>query len=421
MKDISFYNSVICRYSEIALKGKNRWRFEQFLIGRITKLLKSINGVSVSKIRGRILVNLRGFEVFSESEITLISESLKRVFGLDSFSFALRVDSEISLIEDTVTSTIDTVVSAVKKQDITFRVRARRAYKNFPLSSKEIEIKLADLVLTKFQTFTVNLKEADITLFVEVHKDKTYLFYDIIHGEGGLPTGSNPPVLSLISGGFDSPVASYMIMRRGVYVDYLTFHSAPFTPDETIIKIKNLVDVLNKYQGNRKLFICNLLEVQKIICAETYESLRTIFYRRYMFRLAELIAKKNNNLAIVTGESVGQVASQTIINLANIESAIDTLVLRPLIAMDKIDIMNLAKKIGTYDISKEQTPDSCTVFSPASPSTGAQRYKVLNGEKKLNEEELVNLAYANTSVYDPETKEEMPIDKYFSLINDKDL
>ncbi len=421
MKDTIFYNSVICRYSEIALKGKNRWKFEQFLIGRITKLLKSINSVSVSKIRGRILINLRGFEVFSEAEISLISDSLKRVFGLDSFSFALRVDSEINIIENSVSSTIDTIIDKVKKQNLSFRVRARRAYKKFSLSSKEIEIKLADIVLTKYPNLTVNLKEADVTLFIEVHKDKTYLFYDIIRGEGGLPTGSNPPVLSLISGGFDSPVASYMIMRRGVFVDFLTFHSAPFTPDRTVIKIKNLVNILNKYQGNRKLFICNLLEVQKIICAETYESLRTIFYRRYMFRLAELIAKKNNNLAIVTGESVGQVASQTIINLANIESAIDTLVLRPLIAMDKIDIMNLAEKIGTYDISKEQTPDSCTVFSPTSPSTGAQRYKVLNGEKKLNEQELIALAYANTTVYDPETEEEMPIDKYFSLINAKNL
>ncbi|HJO96153.1 MAG TPA: tRNA uracil 4-sulfurtransferase ThiI [Victivallales bacterium] len=410
------YNVVFCRYSEIALKGKNRWRFEQYLITRIAKLINCIDNIVVRKIRGRILIHLKDERAFREEEISKISIALNYVFGLDSYSFSIKIPSDITQILNTVDQTVNNIIFSAGNESnkkLTFRVRVRRSYKEFPLSTKDTEIALADLVLAKYTDLSVNLKKADVTVYCEIHEEYSYIFYTKERGQGGLPSGSNPPVLSLLSGGFDSPVSSYTMMRRGVFVDYISFHSYPFTPEATVDKIKNLAIQLNKFQGERRLFVCNLLEVQKDICAGVYETFRTIHYRRIMFRVAEKIALLNGNKALVTGESVGQVASQTIVNLANIDSAIDMLVLRPLIGADKIDIMNIAEKIGTFELSKEQVPDSCTVFSPSNPSTGAPRKMILNGEKHLDIDELVEKAYKNTVVIDPQTGEETSLDEIF--------
>ena len=413
------YNIVLCRYSEIALKGKNRWQFEQKMIDRINRLLNKFSFLKVRKIRGRIVVHYNDYRVFKIEEIDTISEALTLVFGLDSFSFAISCESKIELIRDVVdlnsASIVDRAIVDKKTKDLTYRLRVKRSDKQFPMSTKDIEINLAEIVRSKNKDFRVNLSDdADVTVYCEIHKDETFVFFDKLKGSSGLPSGSNPPVLSLLSGGFDSSVASYMMMKRGVFVDFLTFHSSPFTPPATLEKVRRLTAVLNRYQGERKLFACNLLEVQKIICAETYETFRTIFYRRFMFRLAERIAHKNKNKALVTGEAVGQVASQTIVNLANIEDAIDMLILRPLIGMDKLEILKIAEKIGTFDISKEQVPDSCTVFSPSSPSTGASRKMILSGEGRLDVEALVDLAYKNTVIIDIETGRENPLDRAFA-------
>ena len=412
------YNIILCRYSEIALKGNNRWRFEQKMIDRINRLLNKFSHLKVKKIRGRIIIHYINYSIFTPEEITTISEALTFVFGLDSFSFAIKtfstIDSIRKIVEDNSSPIIDNTILDRKTKALTFRIRVKRVNKNFNLTTKEIEIDLAELVYTKNNAFSVNLGDnADVTVFCEIHKDETFVFFDKHKGAGGLPSGSNPPVLTLLSGGFDSPVAAYMLMKRGVFVDFITFHSYPFTPQATVDKTRRLAGILNKYQGSRRLFACNLLEVQKTICAETYETFRTIFYRRFMFRLAERIAYKNENKALVTGESVGQVASQTVVNLANIDNAIDMLVLRPLIGMDKIEILRIAEKIGTFETSKEQLPDSCTVFSPSNPSTGAPRKMILNGEKRLDVDALVDLAYNSTVMIDIETGKESPLNQLF--------
>ena len=232
-------------------------------------------------------------------------------------------------------------------------------------------------------------------------------------GQKGLPSGSNPPVLALLSGGFDSPVAAYMMMRRGVFVDFLSFHSHPFTPKTTEEKVINIVKHLNNYQGPRRLFLCNLLEVQKEVCAKTFETFRTIYYRRLMFKLAERIALKNGNKALITGESVGQVASQTITNLANIDNATEMLVLRPIIGMDKESTMDVARKIGTFELSAVQVPDSCTVFAPSNPSTGAPLQRILKGETRMDVEALLDIAWKSTVAVDVETGIETPITELF--------
>ena len=417
MKENTIYNIVICRYSEVALKGKNRWRFENCIINRLNKLFSKLPKITVGKIRGRIIIQNQDLSHFTNSDYAVIEENINFVFGLDSYSFCIKTESTIDSIRKSIAETCKEIIknttSEIKHRNPTFRIRVKRACKSFPMSTKDTEINLAELVSSYDTTLRVDLKNADISIYCEIHKDIALIFYDKFPAQGGLPSGSNHPVLSLLSGGFDSPVASYQIMRRGVFVDYLTFHSYPFTPHETVDKIKKLAKVLNKYQGNRKLFSCNFLETQKIICAETYETFRTIHYRRTMTRLAEKIAKLNGNMALVTGESVGQVASQTITNLGNINCATDMVILRPLISTDKIDIMRMAEKIDTYNISKIQTPDSCTVFSPSNPSTNAPRKMILAGDKKLDIDNLIDIAFKNTTVIDVETNEEIPATEYF--------
>ncbi|MEI6054425.1 MAG: tRNA uracil 4-sulfurtransferase ThiI [Lentisphaerota bacterium] len=411
------YNAVICRYNEIALKGKNRWRFEQYLIGRISKLLSQSN-LKVSKIRGRVLIHSCDWAIFSKDDYSLIKDSLQFVFGLDSYSFAISTLPSLDKILEVALPSVNLVIEETKSKKLpnaplTFRVRSRRSDKNSFESKRALEVGIADAVISRHLYLNVNLISADINLYVELHREKAFIYYHIENGQKGLPSGSNPPVLSLLSGGFDSPVASYMMMRRGVYVDFMSFHSFPFTPLETTEKIKRIAKQLNKFQGKRRLFLCNFLEVQKEICAKVYETFRTIHYRRIMFKLAERIAHENGNKALVTGESVGQVASQTIVNLANIDSATEMIVLRPLIAMDKFDTMEIARKIGTHDLSAEQVPDSCTVFSPSNPSTSAPRKMILKGESVMNMEELIELAYRNTVLLDEETGAETPLNEVF--------
>lgn len=426
------YNYVLCRYGEIALKGKNRWRFERFLAERLSKLLRAGAASSeadgdcfvVGKIRGRILVHLKSESPFSDAQVKDVSGAMSYVFGLDSYSFAIKAEPEISAVAKIASDTAPAVIEncAARRraaagapgerppgEGLFFRVRLNRADKRFPISTKAAEIQIADVVLEKYPGLKVNLKQADVNVYVEIGKEIALVYHDIIRGRRGLPSGSNPPVLALLSGGFDSPVASYMMMSRGVFVDFLTFHSFPFTPQATVDKVKRVVNALNKFQGARKLFICNFLEAQKIIVADTLEQFRTIHYRRVMLKLAEIIARKNKSKAIVTGESVGQVASQTIVNLGNIDCAVQTLVLRPLAALDKLDTMKIAEQIGTHEISKEQTLDSCAVFLPKNPSSAAPRRVLLRSESRVDMPALLKLAWDNTVVYDPGANSETPI------------
>ncbi|MCF7791575.1 MAG: tRNA 4-thiouridine(8) synthase ThiI [Victivallales bacterium] len=421
MHPLSNYNIVICRYSEVALKGKNRWRFEKCIIDRLNLLLNMLPEMTVGKIRGRIIIHKQDFSTFSEKECKTVKNALNYVFGIDSFSFCIRTDTDMEAIKAAVYNCFNikvlSTVDEIKNRLPTFRIRVKRNNKNFSYSTRETEIILGELVSSFSKDLRVDLSDkADFSLFCEVYKNFTLIYSEKYMAQGGLPSGSNQPVLSLLSGGFDSPVASYSMMRRGVFVDFLTFHSYPFTPMETVEKIKRLTAVLNKFQGNRKLFVCNFLETQKTICEKIFENFRTIHYRRIMFRLAEKIAALNGNKALVTGESVGQVASQTIANLSNIDSAIEILVLRPLISEDKIKIMNTAKKIDTFDISKVQTPDSCTVFSPSNPSTNAPKNMILAGDRKMDIKSLIDTAYSNTTVIDVNTNEEIPAADYFQSV-----
>jgi len=388
------FNTIICRYCEIALKGKNRSMFEQRLVDNISYLLREIENLKIIRTRGRLCVEHKKHEVFSNSEIDTIKEQLPKAYGLASFSPGVSCDPDIAKIKEAVKNSSKPTFESgfAARRHPTFRVRARRSDKSFPMKSREVEIEIAelvDLLHNSEKRLRVDLVNADITIGCEIREKSAFIFFDSFPGPGGLPTGSNSPVLALLSGGIDSPVACSMLMKRGCHVDFITFHSAPYTPPESVEKVERLIRILNEYQQPGRLFVCNLAPIQKQIRDYCAERFRTVLYRRVMFQIAESIAKKSRNAALITGEAVGQVASQTIVNLSTINNATDMLVLRPLAGMDKEEVIKISKKIGTFDISIEQVPDSCTVFAPKAPSTKAPLEKVKQEEAKLDIEELL--------------------------------
>ena len=365
------YNCIICRYHEIATKGNNRNMFERCLVDNIRRLLKDIVDCKVLRVRGRIWIEHPEKRNYTPDEVQKMIPQLKKAFGVETFSPAMRIDSRMDAIRNAVLTLVPGVFEG-RPDDVTFRVRARRSNKSFPFTSKEIEIDLVSAVASCFdhRRFKLNLNDdAQITLGCEVRDEFSLLYFDTYAGPGGLPVGSNPKVLTLLSGGIDSPVAAYLIMKRGSPTDYVSFHSFPYTPEETTDKVKAIAAHLNTFQAAGRLHLVNLIEFQKAVRDNCSERLRTVLYRRAMLRIAERIAGESGCRALVTGDALGQVASQTLINMDTINRAIDMLVLRPIVGEDKLDTIATAEKIGTMKLSEKQVPDSCTVFSPSSPST----------------------------------------------------
>lgn len=384
------YNCIICRYHEIATKGDNRAMFEGKLMENIMLQIKNINDASVYRVRGRVFVRKTDKSPFSDDELEVIRTGLPKVFGLESFSPALECDKDAKQIFEAVEKTAKDVFDrhySKGKAKVSFGVRARRSDKSFPLRSKQIEITTAEIIekLFSMERLSVDLMHPDVWIGIEVREQNSFIYYDVYDGPGGLPVGSNSPVLALLSGGIDSPVACYMAMKRGCHVDYLTFHSHPYTTMASVEKVTRIAAMLNTYQIPGKLHSCNLAPIQKMIrdlCTPKY---RTVLYRRMMLRVGEGVCKKEKLYAMVTGESVGQVASQTIVNLATINAASSMLVLRPMLGMDKRESIRFAEKIGTYTTSIEPVPDSCTVFAPPSPSVAAKLHSVEEEETRLGD------------------------------------
>lgn len=364
--------------------------FEKCLVENMRDALAKIENLKISRVRGRIWIELRNGNDFTQDELDIIKKQLPKVFGMESFSPGVLCKPDLEEIRSAVRKTVDSVFRPVmekSKGPLSFRIRARRSDKNFPLRSKEVEIKLAELIAEIYgeDNLDVDLMNAAVTVSCEIREEFAFVFYEICDAPGGLPVGCNDSVLVLLSGGIDSPVASYMTMKRGSPVNFITFHSSPYTPPETIDKVKRIVKVINEYQRGGTLFICNLAPIQKMIRDKCSERYRTVLYRRMMFRIAEKVALKNKMSALATGEAVGQVASQTISNLNTINNATEMLVLRPLIGMDKHEAIVLSRKMGTSDISNEQVPDSCTVFAPNSPATASKIPLIKKEEEKLGD------------------------------------
>jgi tRNA uracil 4-sulfurtransferase len=364
---------ILCRYSEIALKKGNRSFFEECLIRNIKKTLKKEWFVSIERISGRVLIELTEKGVEEE-----IKEKLKKVLGIASFSFCDNVDQNLKTIQGKALELLSDF--DFKK----FRISSQRAWKKFFLTSQEINQKVGQYVLEKRENLEVSLEKPEVVCYIEIIEKYAFLFTEKIKGVNGLPVGSSGRGLSLLSGGIDSPVASFQAMKRGLKLSFVHFHSYPETSQSSIDKVKEIVEVLSFYQGETTLYLISISQAQKEIMIKTKEKLRVILYRRLMFSLAEEIALKENYSVLITGDSLGQVASQTVENLWVVQQKIKKLVLRPLVCQDKESIVKQAEAIGTYQLSILPHDDCCSRFLPLRPETRACEKEVLEEEKKIN-------------------------------------
>lgn len=383
------YNSIICRYNEIATKGNNRSMFENMLMRNMRTLIKpDIPEILLRKMRGRIYIYKDGFTVFTEEEKEMITERLKRVFGLDSFSFCMEGPREFNALMQMIR---DEVIPLFEEQFakgnsvVKFRTRARRSDHTFPMCSRDIEIEVATMLekIVGEDHLKVDLTDPDISIGVEIRENNSSVFLETEKAAGGLPVGSNAAVLGLLSGGIDSPVACVMAMQRGCRMDYLTFHSYPYTPMESVEKVLRISQIVNRWQPHGTLFACNLSEIQKLIRDNCDPRCRTVLYRRMMMRIASMLCRKRKLSAIVTGEAVGQVASQTVENMGVINQTVPDLILRPLCGMDKNETIIRARNIGTFETSIEPMIDSCTVFAPDSPVLHAKLPQIEYEESRI--------------------------------------
>lgn len=381
------YKAFLIKYAEIGVKGKNRYLFEDALATQIKYALKKCEGeFQVRKTQGRIYV-----DALSEFDFEETVEHLKRVFGISAICPVVYVKDEgfEKLCEDVI-SFIDSVYPDKNK---TFKVQARRARKNYPRESMQINMDLGEAILNAYPKMHVDVHKPDIMLNVEV-REKIYIYSEIIPGPGGMPVGTGGKAMLLLSGGIDSPVAGYMIAKRGVKIDAVYFNAPPYTSERAKQKVIDLAKIVSRYAGPVYLHIINFTDIQLYIYEKCPHEELTIIMRRYMMRIAEAIAEETECLGLVTGESIGQVASQTMHSLMATNDVCSMPVYRPLIAFDKQDIVEISEKIGTYETSILPYEDCCTIFVAKHPVTKPSLKVIRRHEGNLAEkiDELVKTA-----------------------------
>ncbi|MGG4104643.1 tRNA uracil 4-sulfurtransferase ThiI [Paenibacillus lautus] len=354
------YDKLLLRFGEFTLKGKNRNRFERSVLNHIRSVLKPFPGAKIVKEYGRLYVELNG-----ESPEALI-QVLKKVFGLVSISPVRVCPSELDRIIETA---IDFVGQKELADPSTFKVNARRVWKQFPHSSQEMNHFVGSPLLRTYPQLKVKVKQPDMELRVEIRENETYLYYEVIPGAGGYPIGTNGKAMLLLSGGIDSPVAGWSAMRRGLEIECVHFYSFPYTSQLAKEKVMELTRLLSGFTGKIKLHLVPFTDVQTSFVGIGQDNLIITFMRRAMLRIASSLAEREGALAIVTGDSLGQVASQTLPSMNVIGRATELPLLRPLVMMDKNDIINIAMDIGTFETSILPYEDCCTLFVPKSPTT----------------------------------------------------
>ncbi|MFH1430215.1 MAG: tRNA uracil 4-sulfurtransferase ThiI [Candidatus Uhrbacteria bacterium] len=378
---------IVIHYHEIALKGGNRERFERQLIENIRWALRSLGDVRVQRMSGRIVVRRCAIE-----QIEDIVQKLQKVFGIQNILVGVEVAQEVESLRLAATTCAESFA-----QDATFAVRVKRGNKQFPMTSMELERDLGAAVVESSGR-KVKLQQPTFTVYVEIVERTAFVFTRKIVGPGGLPTGVSGRVLMLLSSGFDSPVASWMLMKRGCIVDALHFHSYPHTSDSSQQNVRALMGVINDWQQQRgTLRMCALADYQREVVTGAPSPLRVLLYRRMMLRIAERTAKALGALALATGESVGQVASQTLANMQAVGAILSTLLLRPLCGMDKDEILRLARQIGTAEISERPYDDCCTLFIPERPETRASVAALDRAEAQLDVAQWVDRLVVETS------------------------
>ena len=372
------YTSFLIKYAEIAIKGKNRYMFEDALVRQIKIALNKCEGkYEISKASGRIYV-----EYLSDYDFDDTVGALTKVFGITGVCPVVHVeDKGFEQLASDVTSFIDEVYPDKNK---TFKVNSRRARKNYPLESMEINAKLGEVLLNAFPELSVDVHNPEIMLNVEI-REKIYIYSEVIKGPGGMPIGTNGKAMLLLSGGIDSPVAGYMISKRGVRIDAVYFHAPPYTSERAKQKVVDLAKKIAKYTGPIYLHVVNFTDIQLYIYDKCPHDELTIIMRRYMMRIAEHIAKETECLSLITGESIGQVASQTMQSLVATNEVCTLPVFRPLIGFDKQEIIEISEKIDTYETSILPYEDCCTIFVAKHPVTKPNLNIIRRDEGNLSE------------------------------------
>jgi thiamine biosynthesis protein ThiI len=377
---------VIAHYHEINLKGNNRGWFENRLHRHVQALMQDLPHCGVSRFAGRLLIALS-----ADSPLDEVERRLRWVSGVANLAFAWEVPADLEAMRAALAALI------CARSFASFKMDVRRGTKDFPLNSQQLNQELGRYV-QELTGASVCLENPDLTCFVELVGARAFIYFGKIPGGGGLPAGTGGKAMCLLSGGIDSPVSAFRLLRRGCRIDFIHFHSYPHTTAESQDKVRRIVGVLGRYQLRGKLYLVPFAEVQREIVAYAPAPLRVVLYRRFMVRIAERLALKAGLHALITGDSLGQVASQTLENLRVVSAAVHELpIFRPLIGDDKEEIIRLARAIGTYEISILPDQDCCTLFVPRHPETGASTQQIAAAEERLDLERLIATALDATT------------------------
>lgn len=388
LEDKMQYSEIMIRYGELSTKKKNRMRFINKLKNNMEHVLSIYPDVSVKTDRDRGHVYLNGTDYHE------VAESLKEIFGIQAFSPSFKVEKNV----DTLVKAVQEIMTSVYKDGMTFKITAKRSDHSFELDSRALNHTLGDAVFSVLPNIKAQMRQPDINLKVEIRDEAAYISYENIRGAGGLPVGTSGKGMLMLSGGIDSPVAGYLALKRGVDIEAVHFASPPYTSPGALKKAHDLTRKLTKFGGNIQFIEVPFTEIQEEIKEKAPEAYLMTLTRRFMMRITDRIRENRNGLVIINGESLGQVASQTLESMQAINAVTATPIIRPVVTMDKLEIIDIAQKIDTFDISIQPFEDCCTIFAPDRPKTNPKIKNTEQYEKRMDVEGLVERAVAGIMV-----------------------
>lgn len=388
LEDKMQYSEIMIRYGELSTKKKNRMRFINKLKNNMEHVLSIYPDVSVKTDRDRGHVYLNGTDYHE------VAESLKEIFGIQAFSPSFKVEKNV----DTLVKAVQEIMTSVYKDGMTFKITAKRSDHSFELDSRALNHTLGDAVFSVLPNIKAQMKQPDINLKVEIRDEAAYISYENIRGAGGLPVGTSGKGMLMLSGGIDSPVAGYLALKRGVDIEAVHFASPPYTSPGALKKAHDLTRKLTKFGRNIQFIEVPFTEIQEEIKEKAPEAYLMTLTRRFMMRITDRIRENRNGLVIINGESLGQVASQTLESMQAINAVTATPIIRPVVTMDKLEIIDIAQKIDTFDISIQPFEDCCTIFAPDRPKTNPKIKNTEQYEKRMDVEGLVERAVAGIMV-----------------------
>ncbi|MFC5631455.1 MULTISPECIES: tRNA uracil 4-sulfurtransferase ThiI [Streptococcus] len=382
------YSEIMVRYGELSTKGKNRMRFINKLKRNIQDVLSIYPAVQVTADRDRCHVILNG------QDYAPVAESLKQIFGIQAFNPVYRLPKDVTVLENAVQE----IMTGLYREGLTFKVAAKRADHSFELDSRELNHTLGDAVFRALPSIQAQMKKPDVTLKVEIRDEAAYISHEEIKGVGGLPVGTSGKGMLMLSGGIDSPVAGYLALKRGVDIEAVHFASPPYTSPGALKKAHDLTRKLTKFGGNIQFIEVPFTEIQEEIKEKAPEAYLMTLTRRFMMRITDRIREERDGLVIVNGESLGQVASQTLESMQAINAVTNTPIIRPVVTMDKLEIIDIAEKIDTFNISIQPFEDCCTIFAPDRPKTNPKIKNAEQYERRMDVEALVERAVAGIMI-----------------------